>query len=74
MLPQTNHVDSTLKEHGNCRFDIVSTGNLRGVYVGVTPSCKFVRKGPSVTKLRLDYILNLFLKLDSQHESNFLPI
>ena len=31
---QTHHVDSTLKRRGNGRFDVVSTWNPRGVFVG----------------------------------------
>ena len=32
---QTHHVDSTLKPRGNGRFHVVSTWNLRGVFVGM---------------------------------------
>ena len=31
---QTHHMDSTLKRRGNDRFHVVSTWNLRGVFVG----------------------------------------
>ena len=31
---QTHHVDSTLKRRGNGRFNVVSTWNPRGVFVG----------------------------------------
>ena len=31
---QTHHVDSTLKRRGNSGFQVVSTWNLRGVFVG----------------------------------------
>ena len=31
---QTLHVNSTLKRHENGRFDVVSTWNPRGVFVG----------------------------------------
>ena len=32
---QTHQVDSTLKRRGNGRFHVVSTWNLRGVFVGL---------------------------------------
>ena len=32
---QTHHVYSTLKQHGNALFHIVSTWNTRGVFVGM---------------------------------------
>ena len=33
---QTHHVCSTLKRRGNARFQVVSTWNTRGVFVGLT--------------------------------------
>ena len=35
LLCKTHHVDSTLKRRGNCRFHVVSTWYLRGVFAGI---------------------------------------